>query len=97
MSAITFSRYVLECDGCKKRHGEPNGHNSSNEARIAAYIDGWRFPPMVRANGTYGSRTNDICDECIPTWVPKQWQPGRGSGRRLGRDEAPRPDGEASA
>ncbi|MBM4820068.1 hypothetical protein HXP45_03025 [Streptomyces actuosus] len=38
MSALNFSRYILECDGCKKRHGDPHGHNSSQEARIAAYI-----------------------------------------------------------
>ncbi|MFF8829126.1 hypothetical protein [Streptomyces sp. NPDC015131] len=92
MSSVTFSRYILECDGCKKPHGYPHGHNSAQEARIAAYIDGWRFPPMVRADGSTGVRTNDICDECMPTWTPQQWRPGRGSGRRLSIQEAPRPE-----
>jgi len=90
MSTLNFSRVVLECDGCKKRHGEPHGHNSSREARIAAYIDGWRYIPMVKANGQYGERTDDVCDECAPTWIPRRWQPGRGSGRRLSVDDAPR-------
>lgn len=92
MSTLNFSRVVLECDGCKKRHGEPHGHASSREARIAAYIDGWRYIPMVKANGQYGERTDDVCDECVPTWIPRRWQPGRGSGRRLSVNESPRPE-----
>ena len=39
MSALGFNRFILQCDGCKARHGEPHGHNSAQEARIAAYID----------------------------------------------------------
>lgn len=48
MSALGFNRYILQCDGCKARHGDPHGHNSAQEARIAAYIDGWRYPSMLR-------------------------------------------------
>jgi hypothetical protein len=92
VSTLNFNRVVLECDGCKKRHGEPHGHGSSREARIAAYIDGWRFPPMVKANGHYGERTNDVCDDCSPTWVIRQWRPGSSKGRHLMVDEAPRPE-----
>lgn len=92
MSTFTFSRVILECDGCKKRHGEPHGHASAREARIAAYVDGWRFPPMLKANGHYGERTNDVCGECIPTWVIRRWQPGANRGRHLMVHEAPRPE-----
>ncbi|AWT42814.1 MULTISPECIES: hypothetical protein [Streptomyces] len=95
MSALNFSRYILECDGCKKRHGDPHGHNSSQEARIAAYIDGWRFPSMIKSDGSIGSRTNDVCADCMTTWAPRQWATGRGSGRRLSVDQAPRAEGEA--
>ena len=88
MSALNFTRYLLECDGCKKRHGEPNGHNSAREARLAAYVDGWRYPPMVKTDGGYGSSTSDVCPNCMPGWVPRRWGQ-RNSGRRLPSDEAP--------
>lgn len=88
MSTLTFSRYVLQCDGCKARHGEPDGHNSAHEARIAAYIDGWRYPSMVRADGTIGTRTSDVCPACMPTWMPRRWRE-RDKSRRLRNAEAP--------
>ncbi|MGW4822507.1 hypothetical protein ACWEP4_26825 [Streptomyces sp. NPDC004227] len=86
MSALSFNRYVLECDGCQKRHGEPHGHNSAREARIAAYIDGWRFPSLVRADGSLGNSTSDVCADCMPTWVPRRWGQRR-SGRYIPQDE----------
>lgn len=88
MSALNFSRHVLECDGCKKRHGEPHGHNSPREARIAAYIDGWRYPLMLKADDSYGTTTSDVCPDCLPGWIPQRVKQ-RNVGRRLSVDEAP--------
>jgi hypothetical protein len=88
VSTLSFNRYILQCDGCKARHGEPDGHNSAQEARIAAYVDGWRYPPMVRGDGAPGSKTSDVCPECMPTWVPQRWRE-RDGGRRLRTAEAP--------
>lgn len=95
MSALTFGRYLLECDGCKKRHGEPHGHNSAREARIAAYVDGWRYPSMVKSDGSCGSSTSDVCPDCMPGWIPRRWGQ-RNSGRRLASDQAPTTEGETT-
>ncbi|MEV7976234.1 hypothetical protein [Streptomyces sp. NPDC086519] len=92
MSALTFSRLVLVCDGCQKRHGEPHGHNSAQEARIAAYIDGWRFPATVKKDGSQGTGASDVCPDCIPTWVPQRWLQRPGRGAHLPISEAPRGD-----
>ncbi|MFV0136374.1 hypothetical protein ACLGIH_24735 [Streptomyces sp. HMX87] len=93
MSTLNFARVVLQCDGCQKRHGEPHGHNSAQEARMAAYIDGWRFPNTVKSDGSVGTGTSDVCNDCFPNWRPRHWQTGRGSGRRLSVGQAPRPEG----
>jgi hypothetical protein len=89
MSSLNFTRYLLECDGCKQRHGEPNGHNSAREARLAAYVDGWRYPPMVKTDGSHGTSTSDVCPDCFPAWTLRGWGQRQGSGRRLSTDEAP--------
>lgn len=89
MSTLNFTRLILECDGCKTQHGQPHGHNSAQEARIAAYIDGWRFPSTVRADGTPGSAVSDVCPDCIPGWRPQRY--GQNGARRLATEEAPSP------
>ncbi|MET8506801.1 hypothetical protein ABZV60_19415 [Streptomyces sp. NPDC004787] len=90
MSTLTFSRVVLQCDGCLRRHGDPHGHNSAQEARAAAYGDGWRFPATVRADGTPGNGSSDVCGSCIPAWRPKRWGERPASSVRLPVDAAPR-------
>jgi len=89
MSALTFYRYIIECDGCEARHGEPNGRRSAAAARAAAYADGWRFPAMVLASGKPGASTSDVCPACVQNWTPVRWGGGRGSGRSLRQEEAP--------
>jgi hypothetical protein len=97
MSTLNFTRLILQCDGCKKRHGDPHGHNSAQEARIAAYVDGWRFPATVRANGAPGTAASDVCPDCTPAWEPQQYGQRFASSTRLSVSEAPRPEGEATA
>ncbi|MFE9777764.1 hypothetical protein ACFYPA_06355 [Streptomyces sp. NPDC005775] len=89
MARLTFNRVILECDGCQKRHGEPAGHNSPTEARLAGYVDGWRFPSNLRSNGQLGDTESDVCPECMPSWVPRT---RRAAGRRLRTHEAPTPE-----
>lgn len=86
MARLHFSRFLLECDGCHQRHGEPHGHNSPQEARIAAYIDGWRFPVNLKANGSPGTSEADVCPSCLPAWTLKK---RRSASRRLRASEAP--------
>jgi hypothetical protein len=88
MSRLSFLRYILQCDGCKTRHGDPIGHNSAEEARIAAYVDGWRFPALLKSDGAPGTRASDVCPECMPTWTPRRWQDGDRC-RQLAATEAP--------
>jgi hypothetical protein len=94
MSALGFNRYLLQCDGCKARHGEPNGHNSAHEARIAAYVDGWRYPAMIKSDGSIGTKTSDVCPDCMPTWEPQRWRE-RDKSRQLHQHEAPTAEGAA--
>lgn len=89
MSALAFHRYIVECDGCHARHGEPDGRPSVAAARAAAYADGWRFPAMVLASGKPSSSSSDVCPTCIPSWTPARWGSRRGSGRILRKEEAP--------
>jgi len=90
VSTLNFSRIVLVCDGCQKRHGDPHGHNSAQEARIAAYTDGWRFPATVRADGSPGSAACDVCPDCMPTWQPQHYHARPGRSTHLHVDKAPR-------
>lgn len=88
MSTLNFTRYILECDGCGARHGAPNGHNSAQEARIAAYVDGWRYPARLKADGSVGVSTSDVCPDCMPAWTP-QGRRVRKKSARLSNTEAP--------
>lgn len=88
MAALTFNRYILECDGCQERHGEPDGHRSATEMRAAAYAAGWRFPAMIKADGTPGHSSSDVGPACLPMWRPRRWGQRR-SGRYLYQAEAP--------
>lgn len=94
MSTLNFTRLVLVCDGCKKRHGDPHGHNSANEARVAAYIDGWRFPSTIKSNGQPGSASCDVCPDCMPTWEPQHYHARPGRSTRLSVGSAPRSEEE---
>jgi hypothetical protein len=87
MAALSFQRYLVECDGCQNRHGEPDGRRTSEEARAAAYADGWRFPAMVKSDGKPGASTSDVCPKCVPNWTPVRW--GVRRGRALKQSEAP--------
>lgn len=64
-------RTFLVCAGCKAEHGPPAGHSSAVEARAAAYADGWRFLPRVRASGAVSMETDDVCPYCIEGWTPR--------------------------
>ncbi|GGK18281.1 hypothetical protein GCM10011583_57700 [Streptomyces camponoticapitis] len=96
MSTLNFTRIILRCDGCLKRHGDPHGHGSAREARVAAYIDGWRFPSTARADGSPGSGSSDVCPDCLPTWEPQGYLARPSRSRRLRVDESPRPTSESS-
>lgn len=74
MSGRTITKYVLGCDGCRTEMPEAQ---SATEARGAAYADGWRFPPQVKADGSTSSNANDVCPACLPTWAT---QPSRRRG-----------------
>ena len=64
MASITLVRYLIECDGCLAVFGD-------HEARVAAYVQGWRFPSRLKANGQAGAQTSDVCAECLPDWQPR--------------------------
>ncbi|QER88602.1 hypothetical protein [Streptomyces tendae] len=96
MSTLQFLRCLLECDGCKATFGDPHGYNSPREARLAAYLAGWRFPVIRKANGQLGIATSDVCDKCMPTWQPRDWE-NRNTGRRLRAREAPQSFPEATS
>ncbi|WP_150232247.1 hypothetical protein [Streptomyces filamentosus] len=87
MATLSFHRYLIECDGCQARHGEPDGRRTSDEARAAAYADGWRFPAMIKSNGKPGASVSDVCPACITDWAPVRW--GASRSRYLMSSEAP--------
>lgn len=88
MTTLGFNRYVLQCEGCPARFGEPHGYNSPDIARTAAREQGWGTPPIRRATGQLGVITSDVCPDCRPNWEPVTMAT-RQHGRRLAPDEAP--------
>lgn len=72
MTTNQITRVILICDGCATEHGAPDGHPSATEARAAAYADGWRFPPQLRADGQPGTSASDACPQCLPNWQPQK-------------------------
>lgn len=87
MSTLAMTRYLLECDGCQTTMGtESGGLRSALEARAAAYSEGWRFPPQLRADGTLGVNASDVCPKCIDGWTPERRSTGS---RVLKNSEAP--------
>lgn len=77
MATLAMTLYLMECDGCQSTLGLPNGYSSATEARLAAYADGWRYPPQPTKSGRPGRRTFDVCPSCISTWKPEEREGNR--------------------
>ncbi|MGQ4355258.1 helix-turn-helix domain-containing protein [Streptomyces drozdowiczii] len=88
MTTLSFHRYVLQCEGCPARFGDPHGYNSPDLARVASRQSGWGTPPVRRAGGGLGVITSDVCPNCLSGWEPVLFT-RRQHGRRLSADEAP--------
>lgn len=88
MSSLTFTRYLIECDGCGAVFGSREGFESQTEARAAAYATGWRFPHVLTAKGVASNQTSDACGKCAPDWKPRQCgQKKQGFARMLSKSE----------
>lgn len=64
MSSVPMNRMLIRCDSCEvMSSGE---HPTAMEARAAAYVQGWRFPPRIGINGKSSpNRTDDLCPSCV--------------------------------
>lgn len=68
MSSLTFTRYLINCDGCEVIFGDQQGFSSLTEARAVAYSAGWRFPNRLNTKGVPANATSDVCPKCIGKW-----------------------------
>lgn len=92
MASLHIAMYLIECDGCSKVFGAPQGYPSSTEARAAAYGDGWRFPNQVTKAGKTANTTSDVCPGCVPSWSPQRRESRH---RAISREELLSLDGGA--
>jgi hypothetical protein len=87
VTGLTFTRHLIECDGCGVIFGSREGFESQTEARAAAYAAGWRFPHVLTAKGKGSNQTSDACGECAPGWKPRQCGEKKSYARMLSKSE----------
>ena len=79
----------LVCDGCDTEIGADGRFRSAAEARAGAYVEGWRFPQALTSRGLLGTRSNDVCPECITGWTPQEFRGTRPTGGKQHRPTQP--------
>lgn len=72
MAKRIMQAVVLICDGCQTEIGASGeAFHSAIEARAGAYVAGWGFPSKITTKGQDAQVSNEVCPECIKTWVPR--------------------------